>query len=1350
MCCLSALVIGGLLLLINFALDPLLGGDGVDSRKINDKVKVVKVDGVRETGYDATAVLGESDKSTKDKQQVGSNSGGSLIGLFSSAAGESSISFQGKIVRNGVGVAGLNPTDLDTSCIVAGADTCDFKVEYTDSTGATVYGSEFFADIEIGEYDGIFTLVLGGGDAFIAGYTAPADVSEIFEENTSVSVRVSFDPTGTASASPPISATYTEVFGLMAARSAPFAIRAKTLEGLGADRFVQFSPISIQTASTFLGLIRLNQDGSGGLLQLQVSGADEFVVGNTGLITTESVDSASIVDGSIAFVDWASNGCSADQVPLYNGSAWVCSSTSSLYTASNGLTLTGTDFELGGVLTQDTEITQGGFDMSFTGGNVGIGTNSPSQRLSVDGNVTISDNIALGGSSIASNRYINVDTDESSSFTTYSSSFYRTTTGSGSLEGISSLLVNRGSSTLAVSRAGDFRVSNETASGGISNAYGVHASAFAQLGGDIDKGYGVYSSVYPTETSVIGTASAGYFILNSWGQGSIDDGLILSSRAAFYGTGVVDNLYGLSMSNWVSNGTVNNSYGIYIDSTVDIGTNSWAIYSDTSSDSYISGYVGLGITNPSARLSLVGSGVSNGILFGNDIELYRPVSGYLQTNGFFGAFSFQSSFAGSAFFPAYGFTTDSNTGIYLPAADTLGVSVGGSEAFRVNNARHLGIGITSPNYRLDVANGTGVVGRFSGRVIGGEAVNSNEFVTKSQLDLVSSSIFWNRSGSYTYLSNTADFVGIGTASPAAKLTVAGDGSILAQGAYGAGWDGLSSDGVTELGSGTRLMWIPSKGAFRAGRINGAGWDTSYVGDNSVVLGFDSIASGISSVAFGEANDATGDYSTVLGYNSTASGTISTSIGFNNQSTGLGSLSLGYESTSVGWYSIAAGYYAHAGSFHEISLGRYPESVSGSPSVFAGTDVLFEIGNGVDNASRSNALTILKNGRLGVGTSTPVSAIHLMLDSAGMFSYNGFSTGLIIEDDELASLTLLSGNVDTSRILFGYPNDNDAGSIRYSNEFDRFNIGTSSNHFQLTLESNGNLGVGAASPSARLDVLGTTELNGDVSIVGGILNLNTLALAGGAPLCLNGNDVALCSSSIRYKNSVATYSGGLDAVMQLRPVSYRWNTDGTEDLGLIAEEVVQVEPRLGIYYKGRLEGVKYSQLTAVLVQAIQEQQAQIDSLSGGGASYWNLSGAELSTVNTVNANAFVNANSSFVADALGNVKASNIVVTNTISGVGGVLNISGSVRADEVVAKKFQVDLSDPASASLGSASIVTGESEVRVDSTSIAAGSKVFITARSSLEGHNLYVSEVADGYFIVRISTPVGAQVDFDWWVVN
>lgn len=45
---------------------------------------------------------------------------------------------------------------------------------------------------------------------------------------------------------------------------------------------------------------------------------------------------------------------------------------------------------------------------------------------------------------------------------------------------------------------------------------------------------------------------------------------------------------------------------------------------------------------------------------------------------------------------------DTNTGVFYPAADTVGVSTGGSERVRVDSSGNFGIGTSSPAQKLDV------------------------------------------------------------------------------------------------------------------------------------------------------------------------------------------------------------------------------------------------------------------------------------------------------------------------------------------------------------------------------------------------------------------------------------------------------------------------------------------------------------------------------------------------------------------------------------------------------------------------------------------------------------------------
>lgn len=101
-----------------------------------------------------------------------------------------------------------------------------------------------------------------------------------------------------------------------------------------------------------------------------------------------------------------------------------------------------------------------------------------------------------------------------------------------------------------------------------------------------------------------------------------------------------------------------------------------------------------------------------------------------------------------------------------------------------------------------------------------------------------------------------------------------------------------------------------------------------------------------------------------------------------------------------------------------------------------------------------------------------------------------------------------------------------------------------------------------------------------------------------PVCRSGDGyLANCSSSLRYKTDINPYLGGLDVVRKLRPISFAWKENGKQELGFGAEEVFKIEPRLTFRNdRNEIEGVLYAQVTTALVNAVKEQQEQIETLT----------------------------------------------------------------------------------------------------------------------------------------------------------
>ncbi|MDX9739298.1 MAG: hypothetical protein RBT33_02985 [Candidatus Dojkabacteria bacterium] len=129
----------------------------------------------------------------------------------------STINFQGKIVRNDTGYEGLNVTTGSPACVKAGSDECDFQVKYySASTSGTLYFTETYTDVEIGQYGGIFNLSLGAGTPTTGAYSS---LDAMIKEQDSVYVEILFSPAGTSS--------FTETFSRMPLQASAYAIRSE-------------------------------------------------------------------------------------------------------------------------------------------------------------------------------------------------------------------------------------------------------------------------------------------------------------------------------------------------------------------------------------------------------------------------------------------------------------------------------------------------------------------------------------------------------------------------------------------------------------------------------------------------------------------------------------------------------------------------------------------------------------------------------------------------------------------------------------------------------------------------------------------------------------------------------------------------------------------------------------------------------------------------------------------------------------------------------------------------------------------------------------------------------------------
>lgn len=128
---------------------------------------------------------------------------------------------------------------------------------------------------------------------------------------------------------------------------------------------------------------------------------------------------------------------------------------------------------------------------------------------------------------------------------------------------------------------------------------------------------------------------------------------------------------------------------------------------------------------------------------------------------------------------------------------------------------------------------------------------------------------------------------------------------------------------------------------------------------------------------------------------------------------------------------------------------------------------------------------------------------------------------------------------------------------------------------------------------------TADGGGAGTLYSSSIKASTTVAAANMVIDATGGFMQRSTSSRRYKKNIRSLKHGLREVMLLRPVTYqgRRKLDGdTVHGGLIAEEVFEAGLTEFVTMRdGRPEALEYGHMVALLVKAMQEQQAQIDAL-----------------------------------------------------------------------------------------------------------------------------------------------------------
>jgi hypothetical protein len=426
-----------------------------------------------------------------------------------------------------------------------------------------------------------------------------------------------------------------------------------------------------------------------------------------------------------------------------------------------------------------------------------------------------------------------------------------------------------------------------------------------------------------------------------------------------------------------------------------------------------------------------------------------------------------------------------------------------------------------------------------------------------------------------------------------------------------------------------LFFQKDKGALRAGGIASEdnNWAPEFIGTHSVALGYNNIASGNSSVALGASNYASGPYSTATGYFTKASGFYSLTFGNNNTASANNAIAGGLFSRASGQSSAAFGEQNVANTFSSFVVGRYNDTLNGAANAWVDTDPIFMIGNGTSGASRRNAMTVLKNGFVGLGTSSPASLFHLKRNSS-----QGYGHMIIEETSDNADggrITYKNSGSDFFWDLYGNTGIDLPGQARFNFNFTNPNPGGLSRDV-LTLSGIGLVGIGNANPSAALDILSNasasipqlrarvntadysrlrmanmvhTNSYWDIASITSNSGTSTANMnfyyfhnntGGWNILSLQGNGNATLygtltqNSDERLKKNISPIENPIDMLQKLSGYHYQWKDDWRDQAtqtGLIAQEVEKVMPELVKEDEKGTKSVNYNGLIPYLLEAV---------------------------------------------------------------------------------------------------------------------------------------------------------------------
>ncbi len=232
-------------------------------------------------------------------------------------------------------------------------------------------------------------------------------------------------------------------------------------------------------------------------------------------------------------------------------------------------------------------------------------------------------------------------------------------------------------------------------------------------------------------------------------------------------------------------------------------------------------------------------------------------------------------------------------------------------------------------------------------------------------------------------------------------------------------------------------------------------------------------------------------------------------------------------------------------------------------------------------SLSSSILYQSASNVGIGTTSPSQKFHV----EGRSLIQGDAGYLFDIQENSANKVRFQVYVDANEVdlVSGY--DTTAKPMRLY----------TANTPRIHIAIDGNVGIGTTNPGYKLEVNGSTRITGSLAIG----NITPSATAG--RIDASNDIVAFSTSDSRFKINVKPIENALSKVEQISGVEFDWlenpihHGNKGHDIGVIAQELEQVLPEVVTTRDSGYKAVKYDKIVALLIQAVKEQQAEINEL-----------------------------------------------------------------------------------------------------------------------------------------------------------